>query len=66
MAKTAPYRLATGTLPLLSTGTINRMASPVTQTPSIAVPLVQIAVSISAIDIGFLLSLFGGAPTRDN
>jgi hypothetical protein len=39
MAKTAPYRLATGTLSLLTTGTSCRMASPVTQTPSIAVPL---------------------------
>jgi hypothetical protein len=40
IAKIAPYRLATGTHPLLATGTVNRMASPVTQTPSIAVPLV--------------------------
>jgi hypothetical protein len=40
IAKIAPYRFATGTLSLLTTGTINRMASPVTQTPSIAVPLV--------------------------
>jgi hypothetical protein len=39
IAKIAPYRLATGTLSLLATGTIGRMASPVTQTPSIAVPL---------------------------
>jgi hypothetical protein len=38
-AKIAPYRLATGTLSLLATGTTGRMASPVTQTPSIAVPL---------------------------
>jgi hypothetical protein len=37
--KIAPYRLATGTHSLLTTGTINRMAAPVTQTPSIAVPL---------------------------
>jgi hypothetical protein len=43
IAKIAPYRLATGTLPLLTTGTVNRMASPVTQTPSIAVPLWVIA-----------------------
>ena len=39
IAKIAPYRLATGTLSLLTTGTTGRMASPVTQTPSIAVPL---------------------------
>jgi hypothetical protein len=39
MANIAPYRLATGTTSLLTTGTINRMASPVTQTPSTAVPL---------------------------
>jgi hypothetical protein len=39
MAKTAPYRLATGTHSLLKTGTINRMAAPVTQTTPIAVPL---------------------------
>jgi len=38
-AKTAPYRFATGTLSLLTNGTINQMAAPVTQTPSIAVPL---------------------------
>jgi len=42
IAKIAPYRLATGTLSLLATGTVNRMASPVTQTPSIAVPLAAI------------------------
>jgi hypothetical protein len=46
MAKTAPYRLATGTLSLLTTGTINRMAAPVTQTPSIAVPLAFIPPTI--------------------
>jgi hypothetical protein len=45
IAKIAPYRLATGTLSLLTTGTTGRMASPVTQTPSIAVPL---AVTLSA------------------
>jgi hypothetical protein len=39
IAKIAPYRLATGTHSLLTTGTSGRMASPVTQTPSIAVPL---------------------------
>jgi hypothetical protein len=39
IAKIAPYLLATGTLSLLTTGTMGRMASPVTQTPSIAVPL---------------------------
>jgi len=39
MAKTAPYWLATGTLSLLATGTINRMAAPVTFTPATAVPL---------------------------
>jgi hypothetical protein len=39
IAKIAPYRLATGTHSLLTTGTTGRMASPVTQTPSIAVPL---------------------------
>jgi hypothetical protein len=39
IAKIAPYRLATGTLSMLTTGTVGRMASPVTQTPSIAVPL---------------------------
>jgi hypothetical protein len=44
IAKIAPYRLATGTLSLLATGTTGRMASPVTQTPSIAVPLVAITV----------------------
>jgi hypothetical protein len=35
IAKIAPYQLASGTLPLLATGTTGRMASPVTQTPSI-------------------------------
>jgi hypothetical protein len=39
MAKTAPYWLATGTHSLLATGTINRMAAPVTFTPATAVPL---------------------------
>jgi hypothetical protein len=54
IAKIAPYRLATGTLSpperltsfsragLLATGTTGRLASPVTQTPSIAVPLAGI------------------------
>jgi hypothetical protein len=42
-ANTAPYRLATGTLSLLTTGTSGRMASPVTQTAPIAVPLWLIA-----------------------
>jgi hypothetical protein len=48
MAKIAPYRLATGTLSLLTTGTVNRMASPVTQTPSIAVPLAPINVDMTS------------------
>jgi hypothetical protein len=39
MANIAPYRLATGTVPCQTTGTGGRMASPVTQTPSTAVPL---------------------------
>jgi len=39
MANIAPYWLATGTAPLLTNGTRNRMAAPVTQTPSTAVPL---------------------------
>jgi hypothetical protein len=39
IAKIGPYRLATWTLSLLATGTTDRLASPVTQTPSIAVPL---------------------------
>jgi hypothetical protein len=39
MAKTAPYWLATGTHSLLATGTINRMAAPVTFTTATAVPL---------------------------
>jgi len=43
MAKTAPYWLATGTHSLLATGTINRMAAPVTFTPATAVPLGGIA-----------------------
>ena len=43
MANTAPYCLATGTLSLLATGTINRMAAPVTFTPATAVPLVGTA-----------------------
>jgi hypothetical protein len=47
MAKTAPYWLATGTLSLLATGTISRMAAPVTFTAPIAVPL---AVRLSATD----------------
>jgi len=57
MANTAPYRLATGTLSLLTTGTVGRMASPVTQTPSIAVPLVQIWVAPDNLLISFYLSL---------
>jgi hypothetical protein len=39
MANIAPYWLATGTTPLLKTGTRTRLAAPVTQTPSTAVPL---------------------------
>jgi hypothetical protein len=39
MANIAPYWLATGTVSLLATGTRTRLASPVTQTPSTAVPL---------------------------
>jgi hypothetical protein len=38
-ANIAPYRLATGTISLLTTGTVSRMAAPVTQTTPIAVPL---------------------------
>jgi len=39
MANIAPYQLATGTVPCQTTGTSCRSASPVTQTPSTAVPL---------------------------
>jgi len=39
MANIAPYQLATGTVPCQATGKNCRMASPVTQTPSTAVPL---------------------------
>jgi len=39
MANIAPYWLATGTTPLLATGTRNRLAAPVSQTPSTAGPL---------------------------
>jgi hypothetical protein len=39
MANIAPYCLATGTHSLLATGTISRMASPVTLTITTAVPL---------------------------
>jgi hypothetical protein len=39
MANIAPYRLATGTVPCQANWTSARMASPVTQTPSTAVPL---------------------------
>jgi hypothetical protein len=41
-ANIAPYRLATGTISLLTTGTVSRMAAPVTQTTPIAVPLAGI------------------------
>ena len=48
MANIAPYCLATGTAPLLKTGTKIRLAAPVTQTPSTAVPLgVIICVSMT-------------------
>jgi len=39
MANIAPYRLATGTVSLFKNGTSGRLAAPVTQTPSTAVPL---------------------------
>jgi hypothetical protein len=39
MANIAPYWLATGTPSLLTNGTRNRLAAPVMQTPSTAVPL---------------------------
>jgi len=39
MANIAPYRLATGIASLLATRTKIRLAAPVTQTPSTAVPL---------------------------
>jgi hypothetical protein len=39
MAKTAPYWLATGIRSLLATGTISRLAAPVTFTITTAVPL---------------------------
>jgi len=41
MANIAPYWLATGTAPRFKTGTRTRLAAPVTQTPSTAVPLAQ-------------------------
>jgi len=43
MANIAPYWLATWTASLLKTGTRIRLAAPVTQTPSTAVPLGTIA-----------------------
>jgi hypothetical protein len=39
MAKTAPYWLATGTLPMLATGTFSKMAASVKFTDPIVVPL---------------------------
>jgi len=45
MANIAPYWLATGTVSLLKTGTRTRLAAPVTQTPSTAVPLVSITLA---------------------
>jgi hypothetical protein len=42
MANIAPYWLAAGTASLLTNGTRTRLAAPVTQTPSTAVPLAQI------------------------
>jgi hypothetical protein len=60
MAKIAPYRLATGTHSLLATGTTGRMASLVTQTPSIAVPLVIIALVLT-IDLLTLFKAFSVA-----
>jgi hypothetical protein len=50
MANIAPYRLATGTVPCQTTGTSGRPASPVTQTPSTAVPL---AVTISRPNLNY-------------
>jgi hypothetical protein len=64
-ANTAPYWLATGTVSLLTTGTTGRMTSPVTFTTSTAVPLVQIAITISSIYKSFRQGLFGGRPTHD-
>jgi hypothetical protein len=62
MAKTAPYWLATGTHSLLTTGTINRMAAPVTFTPATAVSLAKMwpaeKIILPDYQIGnFLLSL---------
>jgi len=44
MANIAPYWLATGTASLHTNGTSGRLAAPVTQTPSTAVPLAQIKI----------------------
>jgi len=44
IANIAPYWLATGTTSLLKNGTGTRLAAPVTQTPSTAVPLAQIKI----------------------
>jgi len=57
MANIAPYWLATGTVPCQATGTGCRLAAPVTQTPSTAVPLVQIWVAPDNLLISFYLSL---------
>jgi hypothetical protein len=56
IAKIAPYRLATGTVSLLATGTTGRMASPVTQTPSIAVPLALMGVRIGTLSASKIMT----------
>jgi hypothetical protein len=60
MANIAPYHLATGTLSLLTTGTINRMASLVTLTATTAVPLVLIGTlrADMKLDSNILLNLY--------
>ena len=50
---------------MLATGTINRMAAPVTLTPSTAVPLAKITFAADNCLISSNLGLFGGSPTRD-
>jgi len=45
MANIAPYWLATGTVSLLPNGTRTRLAAPVTQTPSTAVPLASTGIN---------------------
>jgi hypothetical protein len=66
MANTAPYRLATGTRSLLATGTTGRMASPVTQTPSIAVPLAVIKTNMKTLLYTLTILLIMSCGQRNN